>query len=52
MDAIKAKGKRDVWYSKDVNEAEERLKSLTGPDDVILIMGAGSIYSIAERIVK
>lgn len=47
---VKKLGK-DASYAADLNDAENQLKSLIKPADVVLIMGAGDIDEVARRFV-
>jgi len=50
-EAIKEKKKAEVWYAEDNDGVLEKLKNLAEPGDVILIMGAGSIYRVVKKLV-
>ena len=40
---------RDIFYAKDLDEAERELRDIIQPSDVVLIMGAGDIDDVARR---
>ncbi len=49
----KMKEKRDnVFYVKDINQAENFLKSIVKSGDVILTMGAGNITNLSDNLSK
>lgn len=48
--ALKERGKEAVWYAEDVAAVEKAVREVATPDDVIIVMGAGGIYKVAERI--
>lgn len=48
--AVEAKGKYAV-YSPDAVESERLLRSVIEPGDVVLVMGAGDVYHVAEKLV-
>ncbi len=41
-----------IFYAKDLEETRELIDEKIKPDDVLLIMGAGDIYKIADGLVK
>lgn len=50
-EAVKEKKKAEVWYAGDNDEVLVKLKNLAEPNDVIIVMGAGSIYRIVKSLV-
>lgn len=51
-EAIREKKKAEVWYAKDNDEVLEKLKNLSDSNDVILVMGAGSIYRVVNSLLS
>jgi len=52
VEAIKDQGKKEkVFYGKDLKETKELILRYLGPNSVILIMGAGDIYKIAQDFI-
>ncbi|MEK9158955.1 MAG: UDP-N-acetylmuramate--L-alanine ligase [Patescibacteria group bacterium] len=49
---LKKKGLTESYYGADLDETKKILDGLIKPGDVILMMGAGYIYKLAERLVK
>jgi UDP-N-acetylmuramate--alanine ligase len=45
-------GNLAVGYARDSKEAERIIREISDPYDIILIMGAGDIYTVAENLVK
>jgi len=45
-------GHNNVYYAADHNEIIRVLNEFTQPDDLILIMGAGDIRSVGEKLLK
>lgn len=45
-------GNLAVGYARDRVEAERIIREIADPYDIILIMGAGDIYKVAENLVK
>lgn len=53
MSAVeKLHGNLAVGYARDRVEAERIIREIADPYDIILIMGAGDIYKVAENLVK
>lgn len=50
--AIKAKGKPEVYFGVDLDATKKIIDGLLQPGDVILMMGAGYIYKLAEKLVQ
>lgn len=56
VEAVKARDeahgkRRDVLFADSPDDALVTLEGLIGPDDVVIVMGAGNIYSIAQKLV-
>ena len=52
VEAIKDQGEKEkVFYGKDLKETKELILRYLGPNSVILIMGAGDIYKIAQDFI-
>ena len=52
VDAIKERGRSaEVIASGDLQETKNKLEQLIQPNDIVLMMGAGDIYRIAEDMV-
>jgi UDP-N-acetylmuramate--alanine ligase len=49
IDAVK-KSKPDVEYRSSLDEAATFLRSLITPDDVVLLVGAGDVYKIYDKL--
>ena len=47
---LKKKGLAESYYGADLDETKKVLDGLIKPGDVILMMGAGYIYKLAERL--
>lgn len=45
-------GNLAVGYARDIVQAERIIRDIADPYDIILIMGAGDIYTVAENLVK
>jgi len=53
VEKIQARGTvKDVRFTKDQAEAEAQLASLVAPQDVIVLMGAGSIDELARKLTQ
>lgn len=50
-DAVRARGMENIFYADDLKEAREILTKKIGNFDVVLIMGAGSVYTLADTLV-
>ncbi|MFH0987791.1 MAG: UDP-N-acetylmuramate--L-alanine ligase [Parcubacteria group bacterium] len=51
VDAIKAQAEdKPIYYASDLNEAVDIARPLIKDGDVVMVMGAGDIYKIVERI--
>ncbi|PIE45682.1 MAG: UDP-N-acetylmuramate--L-alanine ligase [Gammaproteobacteria bacterium] len=50
--AIRARGQVEPVFVKELADVTERVKTIVTGDDVILVMGAGSIGRIAEELVS
>ncbi len=50
--AIRVEGKTEVYFSADLEETKKILDGLIKSGDVILMMGAGYIYKLAEKLVS
>jgi UDP-N-acetylmuramate--alanine ligase len=48
--AIAEHGHRGVEYVGEAEAAQARLKEISGPDDVIFTMGAGSVFLVGENL--
>lgn len=46
---VRKRGK-EVYYSPDLSETEKWLRKNIKPNDTVLIMGAGDIYKVAEKL--
>jgi UDP-N-acetylmuramate--alanine ligase len=42
----------EIFYAKDLEETRKLIDKNIKPDDILLIMGAGDIYKVADKIVK
>lgn len=51
-EAVRARGMKEAWYAQDEDEVIRRLKELVRPDDVVIVMGAGSVYKVANALVR
>ena len=49
---LKKQGKEESYFGLDLDKTKEILDSLIKPGDVVLMMGAGYIYKLAEKLVK
>ncbi|MBS9778120.1 MAG: UDP-N-acetylmuramate--L-alanine ligase [Gammaproteobacteria bacterium] len=49
--AIRARGKVEPIFVKDLSKVTEQVKTIITEDDVVLVMGAGSIGQIASELV-
>jgi UDP-N-acetylmuramate--alanine ligase len=45
-------GGRPVWWVGDLDSAERALKSRLGEGDVLVTLGAGDVYELADRLVE
>lgn len=50
--ALKKEGKEASYFGRDLEETKKILNEVLQPKDVVLMMGAGYIYKLAEKIVK
>jgi UDP-N-acetylmuramate--alanine ligase len=50
--AIRQRGKVDPIFMEDINELEDLYQSVCVDGDVMLLLGAGSIGTVAQRIMK
>ncbi len=50
FEAVRATGQRDVEYVERLDELERRIESEAREGDLILMMGAGSITQVAEKV--
>ncbi len=50
--AIRARGKVEPIFVKELEKVSEQVKAIATDDDVILVMGAGSIGKIASELVQ
>jgi UDP-N-acetylmuramate--alanine ligase len=48
----KMHGNLAVGYARDIIQTEKIIRDIADPYDIILIMGAGDIYKVAENLVK
>jgi UDP-N-acetylmuramate--alanine ligase len=48
----KMQGNLAVGYARDIIQTERIVRDIADPYDIILIMGAGDIYKVAENLVK
>jgi UDP-N-acetylmuramate--alanine ligase len=46
------KGHKRIFYAKDLEETRKLIDEKIEPGDVLLIMGAGDIYKVADELVK
>jgi UDP-N-acetylmuramate--alanine ligase len=51
VDAITLHGHKNVMHAKDLQDAQKQLEELVQPNDIIVIMGAGNIDSLARELV-
>ncbi|RJX32698.1 MAG: UDP-N-acetylmuramate--L-alanine ligase [Desulfarculus sp.] len=51
-EAIRAHGHRSVQYLGSPEAARERLEQILGPQDVVLTMGAGDVWRLAEELAQ
>ena len=42
---------RDIRYASDLSALQKMLESVIAPNDVVLIVGAGDIYTLADKVV-
>lgn len=49
---LKKRGMNDCYFGADLDKTKEILDSIIKPNDVVLMMGAGFIYKLAEKLVK
>ncbi|MCX6778985.1 MAG: UDP-N-acetylmuramate--L-alanine ligase [Candidatus Magasanikbacteria bacterium] len=49
---LKKRGQVESYFGADLDKTKEILDSLVKPGDVVLMMGAGYIYKLAEKLVK
>jgi UDP-N-acetylmuramate--alanine ligase len=49
-ESIQAHGHKDVHFVEDFESAVDRLNSLVTPHDVVLTLGAGSVYQVGEAL--
>lgn len=49
---LKKQGKKESYFGADLEKTREILNQIIKPGDVVLIMGAGYIYKMAEKLVK
>lgn len=53
IEPIKARGKvGEVFFAESPKNAEEKLLQIIRPDDIIIVMGAGDIYKIANQLAQ
>jgi len=52
VDSIKKNGRKDVCYFRTRDEIVNYLERLVQPGDMVLIMGAGNIWTVGEELVK
>jgi UDP-N-acetylmuramate--alanine ligase len=50
--AIKSHGHRDVTYARDLEEATSLLKAKTRGGDMVITLGAGDVWKVAEQFLK
>lgn len=51
VDRVKKKDPaKEIWYAKDLKDAEKILRDLVKPTDVLIIQGAGDIDELARKI--
>ncbi len=46
------KGHKRIFYAKDLEETRKLIDEKIEPGDILLIMGAGDIYKVADELVK
>ncbi len=51
-ESIQAHGHKDVRFVEDMNEAVAVLAGLVTPEDVVLTLGAGSVYQVGEAFLE
>jgi UDP-N-acetylmuramate--alanine ligase len=51
-EAASAARGRPVHWTPRMDDAEERLRDLLGPEDLLLTLGAGNVDLLAERLVE
>ena len=49
---IKKKNRNSIFYTKDLKETRKLIDEKIKPDDILLIMGAGDIYEVADELIK
>ncbi len=49
---LKKEGKKASYFGRDLQETEKILDEILQPRDIVLMMGAGYIYKLAEKLVK
>lgn len=52
VDEIKKNGHQDVEYISDFEEILKYINNIVQPNDLVLTLGAGSIYQIGDNLVK
>ncbi len=50
--AIKNKGHKDVYYTKEPDEVVKRVLEVSRPGDLVLTLGAGNVWKLGEKIVE
>jgi len=49
---LKKQGQKESYFGADLEKTKEILDQVIQPKDVVLMMGAGYIYKMAEKLVK
>jgi UDP-N-acetylmuramate--alanine ligase len=52
VESIQAHGHKDVRFVEDLDAAVKVLGQVTGPQDVVLTLGAGNVYQVGERFLE
>lgn len=52
VEAISGKGASEVWYAEDNAAVLEHVRHLASPESVIIVMGAGEIYKVAQNLLS
>ncbi|MCP4748947.1 MAG: UDP-N-acetylmuramate--L-alanine ligase [Desulfobacteraceae bacterium] len=50
-ESLQAHGHKDVRYMRDLNQAVETIMATAKKDDIVLTLGAGNVYRVAEQVV-
>jgi UDP-N-acetylmuramate--alanine ligase len=52
VESIQAHGHKDVRFVEDLDTAVKVLGQVTGPQDVVLTLGAGNVYQVGEKFLE